>query len=251
MLGPLKKAISNRKVKQLFLVLKDGVIELVHTRRVIQALSAQKTGIQQTIHKKSVQLRQSSLKQDLTGFSRNASTQTRLMLGLALRNATRSKYRTFLLIFGILITVALETGIIISVDTLYDDFVFHHRKHNFTDITVHPKEWITLEELRTLAKNVHQVPGVSVASPVFHISASSLLDIEIRGNVLIYGIDPRTHPDFPHLEVVEGDRKVSGYTIMISKSIQDSIDVEIGSPILIPASNFDSQLNDIEVIVGE
>ncbi|MFW9906266.1 MAG: ABC transporter permease [Candidatus Thorarchaeota archaeon] len=242
------KVVRDRNVKQVFLALKDEVSELINTRRVTITLSAQKLHIQSSIHLKSHKLRQTSLKNVTLRIIRHTRTQSRLMLGLALRNATRSKYRSALLIFGILITVALETGIIISVDTLYDDFIFDHRNHNFTDITVHPKEWITLEELRILAEKVQRVPGVSRAGPVFYSSANRFLDVEISDKVLIYGINQRSHPDFSHLEIIEGDREVSGHTIMISEKIQSAVNAEIGTPISISPNYFN--LNVTEVTVG-
>ena len=104
MLGFLIKAVRNRRVKQWFLALKDGITELVHTRRVRETLLAQKFQFQKTIFAKSVEIRQSSLKKDILGILRDIKSQTKLTIGLALRNATRSRYRSFLLIFGILIT---------------------------------------------------------------------------------------------------------------------------------------------------
>lgn len=230
----------------MFLALKSGIRGVIHTRRVRVALSVLKRNIQETIYTKSVKIRQSSLRNALVETVRNSRTQTRLMFGLALRNATRSKYRSFLLIFGVLLTVALETGIVISVDTLYDDFIFDHRNQNFTDITVNPKEWIMLEELRALAKNVRKVSGVSKASPVYYLSANVFLDVAVSDKVLVYGIDPESHPDFTHLKVVDGKREVSGYTVMISESIQNAVNVKIGTPIPI-SPNYP---NITEVTVG-
>ena len=248
MLGPLMKAVQNRKVSQMFLALKEKISELIHARKVRISLSAQKVHIQNSIYIKSYKLRQTSLKRSLIGMIRTTKTQTRLMFGLALRNATRSKYRTVLLIFGILITVALETGIVISVDTLYDDFIFDHRNQNFTDITVHPRDVPLLEELQTLAETVQKVPGVSRASPVYYIEANRFLDVETSDKVLVYGIDQESHPDFTHLQVIEGDLEVSGYTVMISESIQNAVNAEIGNPI--PISSNYPDLDVPEVTVG-
>ena len=61
-----------------------------------------------------------------------------MTFSLAWRNVTRSKYRSFLLILGILLTVALETGIAVSVDTLYDDFLLENRNNNYTGIIEKP-----------------------------------------------------------------------------------------------------------------
>ncbi|MHA2202783.1 MAG: hypothetical protein ACW991_03760, partial [Candidatus Hodarchaeales archaeon] len=106
MQGPLLKAIRNKKVVPLFLALKGEILKVIHTRRVRVTLSTQKNKIQRTIYSKSLEITQASLKNALVKTVRSSRTQARLMFGLALRNATRSKYRSFLLIFGILLTVA-------------------------------------------------------------------------------------------------------------------------------------------------
>ncbi|MFX0124664.1 MAG: ABC transporter permease [Candidatus Hodarchaeota archaeon] len=242
------KAIRNRKVVQKFMAFKDRIIEVIHTRRVRVTLSIIKINLQESIHGKSLLIRRLSLKNALMETLSSSKTQARLMFVLALRNATRSKYRSILLIIGILLTVALETGIVISIDTLYDDFIFDHRNQNYTDITVNPKEWINFRELQSLAKVVQQVPGVSKASPVYYISANDFLNVEISDNVLVYGINSDTHPDFMHLDVIAGKHDVSGYTVMISKGIQDAVNAEIGTPI--PISPHYPNLNITEVTVG-
>ncbi|MFX1283760.1 MAG: ABC transporter permease [Promethearchaeota archaeon] len=244
----LKKVIHTRGVKATLLTLLGGIREILLSRRVMTTLSALKESTRKTIQIKSIIIRQSSLKKAVVKTFHNSRTQMRLTFGLAFRNATRSKYRSFLLILGILLTVALETGIVISVDTLYDDFILDHRQQNYTDITVHPKDWINLTSLQTLAKDVHKVSGVTTASPVYYMSANRFLDVEISDNVLVYGIDSKTHPDFSHLNVVTGERKVSGFTIMISESIQQTLGVEIGTPI--PVVSDEIEINVTEVTVG-
>ncbi|MHA2244156.1 MAG: FtsX-like permease family protein [Candidatus Hodarchaeales archaeon] len=192
-------------------------------------------------------MRHSSIKKIL-GAINYRKTQMNLLFGLAFRNTARSKYRTCLIIIGVLFTVALETGIVVSVDTLYDEFISDHRNQNYTDITVNPKEWINLATLKDLSKNVQQVPGVAKASPVYYTTVKRFLGEEILSNVLLYGIDSKNHPDFPNLNIITGERKVSGYTIMVSESIQGATGVEIG--ISIPLSSIDPRLDDTEVTVG-
>jgi len=60
------------------------------------------------------------------------------------RNVTRHKFRTYLIIAAITISVGLETGIVITIDSLYEDFIDRHRGENYTDITIHPKTEISL-----------------------------------------------------------------------------------------------------------
>ncbi|MHA2246788.1 MAG: ABC transporter permease [Candidatus Hodarchaeales archaeon] len=229
-------------------VFKGNIRETIHSRSLRAKISVFKGNIRETIHIRSIKIRQSSIKNSFTKAIHNKKTQMKLTLVFAFRNATRSKYRSFLLIIGILLTVALETGIVISVDTLYDDFIFDHRNQNYTDITVNPKEWADLTTLKGLANvDVRLVSGVTKASPVYYTTVNRFMGEEIRTNVLLYGIDSSTHPDFRYINVIDGKREVSGQTIMISESIQDAVDVEVGTPINL--ASVDPRL-DIEVTVG-
>ena len=76
------------------------------------------------------------------------------------RNFTRNKWRTFLIILGIAISVGIETGIAISVDSLFSDFILHHRGNNLTDITIHPANRSTMLEMRTVENEVKKIEGV-------------------------------------------------------------------------------------------
>ncbi|UCE12808.1 MAG: ABC transporter permease [Candidatus Heimdallarchaeota archaeon] len=149
------------------------------------------------------------------------------MLKLALRNVTRSKWRTFLLILGITLTVALETGIVVTIDTIYDDFIFDHRNHNYTDITVNPKNpynWLNLTTIRDLTSEIKSISGVRHASEVYYIAADRLFkEAEFFSNVLIYGINHRSHPDLKSLNLTEGYREVIGKSILISDSIKNAV----------------------------
>lgn len=143
-----------------------------------------------------------------------------LIFGLAKRNAARSKYRSSLLILGIVLTIALETGIVISIDTLYDNFVFNNRNQNYTDISVIPKEWVGLSTLLSITEDVSTVAGVTKASPVYTIPASRLVKDQFpESNILIYGIDPKTHPDFSTINITEGKREIYDNTIIISNKL--------------------------------
>ncbi|MFX0013830.1 MAG: ABC transporter permease [Promethearchaeota archaeon] len=170
--------------------------------------------------------------------------QIGLIFSLARRNATRSPYRSSLLILGIVLTVALETGIVISVDTLYDDFIFSNRNNNYTDISVIPKTWVNLSSLRSITREVASVAGVTKASPVYTIPVNRLVKEEFpESNILIYGLDPKTHPDFSNINITTGKREVKGNTVIISKKlfidsglrVGDVVDLaEIGTDFLEP-----------------
>ncbi|MFX1516046.1 MAG: ABC transporter permease [Promethearchaeota archaeon] len=174
--------------------------------------------------------------------------QFKLSIGVARRNITRSKYRSFLLIFGVLLTVALETGISISVDTLYDDFVLDNRNQNFTDITINPIAWVGLSGMETLTKDVRKIPGVGKASPVYFFTVNRFLGEEFRTNILVYGVDSQNHPDMPHFELKEGSRSLSGNKIIISRRIQYTLGLKIGDVIDLSAAG--SSLNVVNVEVS-
>ncbi|MFX0183473.1 MAG: ABC transporter permease [Candidatus Hodarchaeota archaeon] len=174
--------------------------------------------------------------------------QLKMSFNFAFKNITRAKYRSFLLIFGVLLTVALETGIVISVDTLYDDFIFDNRGQNYTDITVNPKSWLELPTLKALANNVQQTPGVAKAGSVCYFSVSRLLDIEFFPKILVYGIDAKNHPDFTHIDMIRGSRSLSGNTIIISERIQEILNLKIGDTV--DLSSAVSELNLLNANIG-
>jgi putative ABC transport system permease protein len=153
----------------------------------------------------------------------------------AKQNVLRLKYRSILVILGILLTIALETGIVISVDTLYDDFILDNRNQNFTDITVVPSQWANLSELNALAKNVRSVPGVSKASPVYTLYSYQILGEQLPdSNVLVLGIDSKSHPDFNHINITAGKRDLSRSSAIISQRLLDYSGLNIGDTIVTP-----------------
>ncbi|MHA2217984.1 MAG: ABC transporter permease, partial [Candidatus Hodarchaeales archaeon] len=97
-----------------------------------------------------------------------------MSLTLPKRNFTRNKWRTFLIILGIAISVGIETGIAVSVDSLYNDFIENHRGNNFTDITIHSNRNSTLEEMRELEQTVKNIDGVMISSL---IATFTLIDL--------------------------------------------------------------------------
>jgi ABC-type lipoprotein release transport system permease subunit len=147
-----------------------------------------------------------------------------------------------------ILTVALETGIAISVDTLYDDFILDHRQKNYTDITVSPKTWVNLSTLTSTADQIRKISGVAKAGPTYYISVDQFADIGVTTQTLLYGIDSKTHPDFRHLNVTEGRRIVSGNTVMISKKIQEDIGLVVGQTYNLAEA--DPRLNDLVVTIG-
>ncbi|MFX1515498.1 MAG: ABC transporter permease, partial [Promethearchaeota archaeon] len=129
------------------------------------------------------------------------------MTSLPKRNVTRHRWRSFLIIIGIAISVGLETGIAVTIDSLYGDFIESHRGDNFTDITIHPKGKTTLENMRTISELVETVPGTKTASVVTTLTFFEEITrfSNIPNNIIIYGLDPTSHPDFSGIEIISGN----------------------------------------------
>ncbi|UCG89916.1 MAG: FtsX-like permease family protein [Candidatus Heimdallarchaeota archaeon] len=152
------------------------------------------------------------------------------------RNVTRNRWRSFLIIIGIAISVGLETGIAVTIDSLYGDFIESHRGDNFTDITIHPKEKTTIEEMKSLSELVRTIPGTKKVGLVATITYMEELAeaAEIPNNILIYGLETNTHPDFPNIELNSGNRTLEFGEAIISQSISDFIDITPGERYPLP-----------------
>jgi len=187
-------------------------------------------------------------KANVGNIFRVSRTQTKFSIKIAWKNVTRSKYRTFLLIFGMILTVGLETGIAISVDTLYEDFLLDHRRQNYTDITVSPKTWTDLTNLTSTANKIRRISGVAKASPAYYISIDQLTDVGVTTRVILCGINSKTHPDFRNLILTAGSRKVSGNIIMVSHTIQEEVGLVVGQAY--DLTNADTRFSNLEVTIG-
>jgi len=176
------------------------------------------------------------------------------------RNFTRNKWRTFLIILGISISVGLETGIAISVDTLYNDFIDNHRGNNFTDISVYSNKNSTLAEMQELESKVQNIKGVEISSLV---ATFTLLDPpsfitdrpeleNISNTVIIYGLKPDSHPDFPQLQVERGNKTLNAKEeeVIISDSIASLLHLSPGSDFYFPKQSSYSFLGAVVKISG-
>ncbi|UCE14857.1 MAG: FtsX-like permease family protein [Candidatus Heimdallarchaeota archaeon] len=153
-----------------------------------------------------------------------------MSIALSSRNVSRNRWRTFLIITGIAISVGLETGIAITIDSLYTDFIESHRGNNFTDITIHPKEKTTIDQMRNLTELIRTVPGVEKASPVVtatYIEALSSSN-DIPNNSILYGLEPDSHPDYQEMEVSYGGHSLEPGQVIISHSIANAIEKDPG-----------------------
>ncbi len=159
-----------------------------------------------------------------------------MLLSLSLRNVTRHRWRTFLIIAGIAISVGLEAGIAISVDSLYSNFIESHRGENYTDITIHPKLNSTLDEMQELAEVVNEIKGVETASPVatFFLSGNISGYEDIPNNIILYGVDVNTHPDFAYLKMLEGNATLKYREVIISQSLSSKLSLSSGILYSIP-----------------
>jgi len=68
---------------------------------------------------------------------------------MSIRNIKRSKLRSIMLLAGVALTVSLQIGIAVAVDSLTEDFIQTNRNHNFTDITVHSATQMTITEINS------------------------------------------------------------------------------------------------------
>ncbi|MHA1974530.1 MAG: ABC transporter permease [Candidatus Hodarchaeales archaeon] len=166
------------------------------------------------------------------------------MLKLALRNISRSKWRSILITFGIMLTIALETGIVVTVETIYDDFLFDNRNQNYTDITVRPREWLDLEDLNNLTKTVEKINGVKSASPVYSASLGFF-----GYKIHLFGVNSKSHPDFSQLNITEGFRKLANHTVIISNSLKEKLALSLGERITIPQTPL-MGLNEFNLTIG-
>lgn len=168
-----------------------------------------------------------------------------MALTLPWRNVTRHKFRTYLIIAAITISVGLETGIAITIDSLYEDFIDRHRGDNFTDVTIHPKEKTTIEDIKGISETVESVKGVDKVSPVaaFTVSKNSSGLEGITNNIILYGLTPELHPDYTHLKLESGNRELkSDADVLISKSVAKELDAKVGGKFLLPEiEQFDFQ----------
>ena len=249
MKGLSKKDNQNQRYFMKGLLLLRNFTNAVKKRQLRVVFSHYKSLAQFQIYKLSHDIQEKSLQENL----RQRKTAMKLSWSLAKRNVSRSKYRSVLLILGIILTIALETGIVISVDTLYDDFIFDSRNQNFTDITIHPTNWQNISTLRETSRTARAISGVSKASPVYYASVNQFLDQPISADIYIYGIDSATHPDHSSINITEGKRNVIDQTIVISESIRDSTGVKVGDSLDLASSGyfFESQIVTVGGIMAD
>lgn len=155
------------------------------------------------------------------------------------RNVTRNQWRSFLIMLGIAISVGLETGIAVTIDSLYGDFIESHRGENLTDITIHPKAKTTIEDMKNLSELVDTIPGTEKVSLVATINYMEELteSADIPNNIIIYGLETSTHPDFPNIELNSGNRTLKPGEAIISQSISDFIDIKPGQIYSLPKNS--------------
>ncbi|MFX0125573.1 MAG: oligopeptide/dipeptide ABC transporter ATP-binding protein [Candidatus Hodarchaeota archaeon] len=154
--------------------------------------------------------------------------------GIAFRNVQRNRWRSFLLILGITLSVTLETGIAISIDSLYENFITDHRMQNYTDLRIHSiSNTSTIEEMRNVATTVESISGVSKASAIVtHIISDETLEFlgysyNITNNIILYGCESN-HPDFQNIVLIKGNRSLENNGVIISNHLANEFGATIG-----------------------
>ncbi|MFX0085818.1 MAG: ABC transporter permease [Candidatus Hodarchaeota archaeon] len=159
-----------------------------------------------------------------------------LFLTIPTRNIKRNKLRSFLLIAGVALTVSLQIGIAISVDSLLHDFVLSSRNKNYTDITIRGKNPLTIEEIdEQIIPIIESVDGLGRMSAVATVPLADIIQQQAEGKYLmIYGVR-NTHPDLPNLILEEGKRSIKPGEIIISRTIADLLEVDINDDFTLQA----------------
>ncbi len=138
---------------------------------------------------------------------------------LSIRNIKRSKMRSYMLLAGVALTVSLQIGIAISVDSLKEDFIQTNRNHNYTDITMYGEENQTLADIRAQIPQIQDSFKVEGVSPAVTLNLSTLLQLpNDLGDTYIYGITT-DHPDFSRFDRVAGSRSLENNKILMSEEI--------------------------------
>ena len=157
------------------------------------------------------------------------------------RNVTRHKFRTYLIIAAITVSVGLQTGLAITIDSLYADFIERHRGDNFTDISIHPTEKTTIEAIKNLSDSVKSFKGVAIVSPAAAFTVvknSSEHFINLTNNIILYGLKTELHPDFTHLKQSDlfegGNLDLKPGDIIISDSIANELNINVNDKLLLP-----------------
>ncbi len=155
----------------------------------------------------------------------------------ASRNVKRNKWRSNLIILGISFSVAMQTAIAISVDSLYANFIKDHRWQNYTDMTVHStKNTTTIEDMRDVAKSIQTIAGISRASTIItHIVSNETLkalnvSFYPSYNLILYGCE-LDHPDFESPDLISEPPEISSNRVIISNSLS----IELG---ILPRQSF-------------
>ncbi|MHA1983393.1 MAG: FtsX-like permease family protein, partial [Candidatus Hodarchaeales archaeon] len=161
------------------------------------------------------------------------------MFKLAYIYIKKAKLQALFIVLGIACTIALETGVLITVDTIYNDFILDNRNQNFSDIIVTPDHFLDESELKMLIENLRKLEGVEDASTSYYIPLDRFTDqINASRRVFLFGIDPKTHIDMPNVHISEGQLDFSENNIIISQIILDSLNLTLGDNFFIePDSN--------------
>ncbi len=160
---------------------------------------------------------------------------------LPFRNVTRSKVRTYLIIAAITISVGLQTGIAITIDSLYEDFIERQRGTNYTDIKIQPKYNSSIEAIKNLTMSIKSIKGVehvgTVATFLVDPNSAGLAGISTKKEkILLYGLEPDSHPDYSHLKLASENYVLDPPNAIVSWSISNVVGGE-GAELRLPRND--------------
>ncbi len=156
----------------------------------------------------------------------------RRLIGISLKFLWRKKIRNGLVLFGIVLSVAFTVGIATVLDSIYLDFVSQARNDSFVDFTIKHKTQkffsSSLMEVLTPDKRISKV------SPVIFTLTSLSIGSQDSITLGVYGLDPKTHPDFPSIQILAGEKSLEPGQIMLSYQLAQVLGLSVGQ--IIPVS---------------
>jgi len=155
---------------------------------------------------------------------------------MSIRNIKRSKLRSIMLLAGVALTVSLQIGIAVAVDSLTEDFIQTNRNHNFTDITVHSATQMTITEINNqLIPIIESLKGIEKISPVITTSLTNILvGDNIQRDSIFYGCSS-SHPDLYSFDLVDGKRSLDSDEVILSDHIARLLALDAGDTLTLDA----------------
>ena len=154
---------------------------------------------------------------------------------LARRNIIKNPWQSLFVIVGISLTVSFVIGNSIVFSAISSEIITTSRRNSNVDISIYSQggEWFNYSEL---AGKLASKAYIARISPVFILYSPSLSLDDVfpdplpgKDTLLIYGIDPESHPDWDNFEVYRGNKTIGGTNIIISDVIATEYSLGAGS----------------------